>query len=100
MTFSSTVMLRETREEGIFYWECTHPFVQMKLGRFVQELYNIKGKVQTRSIPYSDSKMYLPPLNIKPKKEEPEEKEPDIDEDLSGEFVSYAEESLNGKEND
>jgi hypothetical protein len=97
MSSSGTVMLRETREEGIFYWECTRFFVQMKLARFVQEFYKIKGKLQTRSIAYPEPKMYLSPLNVKPKKEE--EPEEDLNEEIS-EMVSFVEDSYDEKEND
>jgi hypothetical protein len=73
MTFGGTLMVRESREEGVFYWECTRQFVQMKLGRFNQEFFKVMGKLQTREIGYPENKYYLAPLNMKPKKEEEEE---------------------------
>jgi hypothetical protein len=80
MSFGGTLMLRETCEEGIFYWECTRSFVQMKLGRFNQEFFKVKGKLMTRDIAYPEPKMYLSPLNRKPKKEEVEVEDQYTDE--------------------
>lgn len=97
LTISGTLMLRETREEGIFYWEATRSFVQMKLGRLNKEFYKVAGKLQTREIPYQESKLYLAPLNHRIKKEE----QPEVDnqyvdsEDDDAEIVTsaYVEES-------
>lgn len=72
MTFGGNLMVRETREDGVFYWECTRQFVQMKLGRFNKEYFRAAGKLQSRVIPYPENKYYLMPLNMKPKKEEEE----------------------------
>jgi hypothetical protein len=86
------VMLRETRDEGVFYWECTRHFVQMKLGRFNEEFYQVpkKKRLLTREIPYANYQMYLPPLN---KRIKVETLEPEIDEVESVE-ISYEEDHI------
>jgi hypothetical protein len=92
MTLSKTIVLRETRSEGIFYWECTRHFVQMKLGRFNEEFYQVpkKKRLLTREIPYANYQMYLPPLN---KRIKVETLEPEIDEVESVE-ISYEEDHI------
>jgi hypothetical protein len=70
MSIGGSIMLRETREEGVFYWECTRQFVQLKLERYNREFFKINGKLMTRDIPYPEIKLYLAPLNRKLKKEE------------------------------
>jgi hypothetical protein len=62
-----SLMLRETREEGVFYWECTRHFVQMKLNRYNQEFIKVEGKGKTilQPIGYSDTELLLAPLKAK-----------------------------------
>jgi hypothetical protein len=91
MTFGGALMVRETREEGEFYWECTRPFVQMKLGRFNKEYFRAAGKLQTRVIAYPENKYYLMPLNMKPKKEEQEAEY--VQEELEPVLIDYKEDN-------
>lgn len=97
MSIGGSLMLRETREEGVFYWECTRQFVQLKLERFNQEFFKIKGKLMTRDISYPEVKLYLAPLNRKLKKEEEpvDDRYTDeyYEEDESVEKVSFVEDS-------
>jgi hypothetical protein len=60
-------MLRETREEGVFYWECTRQFVQMKLERYNQEFLTVEGSSKTilSPIAYNDSELLLAPLKAR-----------------------------------
>lgn len=77
-TEGSTIILEEIFENEKIYWECTRFFVQMKLLRFYQEYYKIKGILMTRNIRYSDNKLFLPPIG-KGKKSEKEEVEDEED---------------------
>lgn len=75
------IMLRETREEGVFYWETTREFVQMKLGRFNHEFKKLpNGKMIALEIPYETSRLLLAPKNAKRKKVEVVEEEFQDDE--------------------
>jgi hypothetical protein len=62
-----SLMLRETREEGVFYWECTRQFVQMKLERYNQQFTRLANTSKTILTPmaYSDGELYLAPLKAK-----------------------------------
>lgn len=62
-----SLMLRETRSEGVFYWECTRQFVQMKLERYNQEFLKVEGSGKTRlsPIPYTESELLLAPLKAR-----------------------------------
>lgn len=62
-----SLMLRETREEGVFYWECTRQFVQMKLERYNQEFLTVEGSSKTilSPIAYNDSELLLAPLKAR-----------------------------------
>jgi hypothetical protein len=93
MTISKTIVLREIREEGTFYWECTRHFVQMKLERFNEEFYSVpkKKRMSTRLIPYQDHQMFLPPLN---KRVKTETLEREIEE-VENIEVSYQDDSFN-----
>jgi hypothetical protein len=96
MTTGGTLMVRETREEGIFYWECTRQFVQLKLERYNKEFYKIAGKLQTRMIPYPENKLYLAPLNKRLKKEEDvvdDRYDDNNDDESSPVIVSYEEDN-------
>lgn len=57
---SDSIMLRETRDEGIFYWECTKSFVQFKLGRFNKSYQKLpNGKTILVDIPYEENQLFL-----------------------------------------
>lgn len=62
-----SLMLRETRAEGVFYWETTRAFVQLKLERFNQQFVKVEGTSKTilQPIGYSDSELLLAPLKAK-----------------------------------
>jgi hypothetical protein len=63
------LMLRETRSEGVFYWECTRQFVQMKLGRFNRAFQKTQfGKTILVDMPYENAQLHLAPKNTKRKK--------------------------------
>jgi len=64
-----SLMLRETRSEGVFYWECTRQFVQMKLGRFNRAFQKLPtGKTILVDMPYDNAHLHLAPKNTKRKK--------------------------------
>jgi hypothetical protein len=64
-----SVMLRETRSEGIFYWECTRQFVQMKLERYNRAFQKLpNGKTTLVDMPYENTQLHLAPKNVKRKK--------------------------------
>jgi hypothetical protein len=64
-----SVMLRETRSEGIFYWECTRQFVQMKLERYNKAFQKLpNGKTTLVDMPYENTQLHLAPKNVKRKK--------------------------------
>jgi hypothetical protein len=64
-----SLMLRETRSEGVFYWECTRHFVQMKLGRFNRAFQKTQfGKTILIDMPYDNNQLHLAPKNAKRKK--------------------------------
>jgi hypothetical protein len=94
------VMLREIREEGIFYWECTRHFAQLMLGRLNKEFKKTtSGKTILVDMPYDTVQLHLPPKNTRGRKPKVEEKEIDTMED---EFVEYddnqvADESANSE---
>lgn len=68
-----TVMLRETRGEGVFYWECTRHFAQMMLGRLNQEFVNLIGdKTTLVDIEYTEAELLLAPRGRK-RRTKPEE---------------------------
>jgi hypothetical protein len=68
LTDSDTMMLRECREEGVFFWECQRYFVQMKLGRF-NSAFDKENSTRGNSIwipmEYTQAQLLLPP---KPRK--------------------------------
>jgi hypothetical protein len=103
MSTGGTLMVRETREEGIFYWECTRQFVQMKLQRFNKEFYKLLGKLQTRMISYPENKLFLAPLNKRAKKEEEEVIDDRYDgneDDDSPAMVSYSDDNYDDETED
>lgn len=64
-----SLMLRETRSEGVFYWECTRQFVQMSLGRYVQEFIKLpNGKTILQDMAYDNNQLHLAPKNTKRRK--------------------------------
>ena len=66
---SRSVMLRETRSEGIFYWECTRQFVQMKLERYNRAFQKLpNGKTTLVDMPYDNTQLHLAPKTVKRKK--------------------------------
>jgi len=63
------VMLRETREEGVFYWECTRQFAQLKLERFNKSFEKLpNGKTTLVDMPYDPTHLHLAPKNAKRRK--------------------------------
>lgn len=104
MASGGSLMVRETREEGIFYWETTRSFVQMKLGRFNREFYKIAGKTMLRDIAYPENKLYLAPLNKRIKKEEEEIVDNNYvdseDEDNGPVHISYDEDGYDDIQNE
>jgi|NOAtaT_7_FD_contig_41_865726_length_1148_multi_3_in_0_out_0_3 hypothetical protein len=77
-----TLMLRETRTEGTFYWECTRQFVQSKFGLFNKEFVSVAGTTKTilRDLPYSETELLLAPLKVSRKKATVEETEEPVNE--------------------
>lgn len=74
-----TIMLRETREEGVFYWECTRHFTQLKLERFNRAFQKTQfGKTILVDMPYDNSQLHLAPKNAKRKKAAPIEEEEEL----------------------
>ena len=64
-----SLMLRETRAEGVFYWECTRQFVQMSLGRYVKEFIKLpNGKTILQDMAYDTNQLHLAPKNTKRRK--------------------------------
>lgn len=60
---SDSIMLKEERSEGVFYWECTRRFTQMKLGRFNQMLSKSSlGTTIFSDIPYTELQLRLAPI--------------------------------------
>jgi hypothetical protein len=71
-----TVMLRETREEGVFYWETTRPFVQQSLNRFNRAFTKLpNGKTTLTNMSYEPVQLVLAPKNTKRRKPVVEEEE-------------------------
>ena len=71
-----TVMLRETREEGVFYWETTRYFVQQSLERFNQAFTKLpNGKTIFTNMTYEPSQLVLAPKNNRRRKPVVEEEE-------------------------
>lgn len=71
-----TIMLRETREEGVFYWESTRHFVQLSLGRYNRAFTKLpNGKTIFTDMVYEPSQLVLAPKNIKRRKPVVEEEE-------------------------
>ena len=78
-----TVMLRETREEGVFYWECTRQFTQQALGRFNREFTKLpNGKTTLTAIPYETAQLLLAPKNTKRRKAVVEEEETIVSDEI------------------
>jgi hypothetical protein len=68
------IMLRETREEGVFYWETTRHFVQMKLERYNKAFQKLpNGKTILVDMPYDSAQLHLAPKNTKRRKAAPVE---------------------------
>lgn len=61
---SRLVMLRETTDEGTFYWECTRHFTQFKLERYNQQFIYVEGskKSQLIDLAYDINQLLLAPL--------------------------------------
>lgn len=64
---SRAIMLKETRSEGIFYWETTRHFVQLKLERFNRAFVKATGTSKTilRDMPYDESQLLLAPMKAR-----------------------------------
>jgi hypothetical protein len=64
---SRAIMLKETRPEGIFYWETTRHFVQLKLERFNRAFVKAPGTSKTilRDMPYEESQLLLAPMKVR-----------------------------------
>jgi len=79
---SRSIMLRETRSEGTFYWECTRQFVQMKFGLFNKEFVSVAGTSKTilKDLPYSETELLLAPLKVSRRKSEKEEETETVNE--------------------
>jgi hypothetical protein len=77
MTESENVILSETIDNEIYYWECTSCFVQLKLNRFYVEWKKVNGVRVPFPMVYEDRKLYLANNRIyRKKKEEVAEEEP------------------------
>jgi len=90
---SDSIILRETREEGVFYWECTRKFVQFKLERFnriFQKLPN--GKTTLVNIPYEEIQLLLAPKGRKRAKKQEDEDTEDIITDEFERIENYVDE--------
>lgn len=82
-----SLMLRETRSEGIFYWECTRQFVQMSLERYNQEFVKLpNGKTVLKDMAYENAQLHLAPKSVKRRKPVVEEVEEEIIP-LTGEII-------------
>ena len=66
---SRLIILRECREEGIFFWECTRHFVQMKLERYNQQFIHVEGTKKSQLVPmsYDNNQLFLAPLKTRRK---------------------------------
>ena len=64
---SRAIMLKETRPEGIFYWECTRHFAQLKLERFNRAFVKAPGTSKTilQDIPYEENQLLLAPMKAR-----------------------------------
>ena len=64
---SRAIMLKETRQEGTFYWETTRHFVQLKLERFNRAFVKAPGTSKTilRDMPYEESQLLLAPMKAR-----------------------------------
>jgi hypothetical protein len=64
---SRAIMLKETRPEGIFYWECTRHFVQLKLERFNKSFIKcpITNRTTLHNISYDESQLLLAPMKAR-----------------------------------
>lgn len=90
-----SLMLRETRTEGEFYWECTRQFVQMSLERYNREFVKLpNGKTILRDMAYETPQLHLAPKSVKRRKPVVEEVEEPIIP-LTGEIIlnEYEEET-------
>lgn len=80
---SDSIMLRETRDEGVFYWECTRRFAQLKLEKFNRAFEKLpNGMTRLVEIPYEEFQLLLDPKGRKrgKKKAEVEESEDEMDQ--------------------
>ena len=77
-----SIMLRETRTEGTFYWECTRHFVEMQFGLFNREFVKAPGTSRTvlQDMPFEENQLLLAPLKATRKKAVVEEEEEKQDE--------------------
>lgn len=63
---ADVIMLREYNPIGVFYWEASRKFVQMKLSKFNREFLRLpNGKVQMIDIAYEETQLLLPPRGKK-----------------------------------
>ena len=74
-TENSHVILREMHEGNPYYWECTQPFVQMKLDRKNQMYTEIAGMKTTIPMEFDIAQLLLPPVRATRRKAQEEEPE-------------------------
>jgi hypothetical protein len=98
---SRSIMLKETRPEGIFYWECTRQFVQMKLGLFNKEFVNLpNGKTTLKDMPYSDTELLLAPLKATRKAKSTEDETEETPSNEFEQIEEYQDEIADESQND
>ena len=64
---SRAIMLKETHPEGIFYWETTRHFVQLKLERFNKAFIKAPGTSRTtlQNMSYEENQLLLAPMKAR-----------------------------------
>jgi hypothetical protein len=67
-TENSHVILKEMHEGNPYYWECTQPFVQMKLDRKNHAYTEIAGIKTTVPMDFEPLMLVLPPIRASRKK--------------------------------
>lgn len=94
-----SIMLRETRAEGTFYWECTRHFAEMKLGLFNREFVKAPGTSKTvlQQMPFEENQLLLAPL--KPSRKKVEVVEEEIEDEFD-QLEGYEDEIVDETETD
>jgi hypothetical protein len=95
-----SVMLREVRPEGTFYWECTRHFVEMQFGLFNREFVKAPGTKKSilRDMPFEESQLLLAPL--KPSRRKAAVVEEEVIEDEFEQLENYEDEIVDESQND